>query len=121
MAVCQLDTHLRVAGTCVELADCQAGTIGGCYSLDQLKRCNLEGTAMVPVDCPEGQKCIDGKCGDFPYAPGQLRCVDAATKQECLADGSGWGDIRQAPAGQGKLRAGGAGALERASSTTAEA
>ena len=77
------DTHMCVAGTCAEEASCEPGTVDGCYSLSQVKQCNPQGTAMVPVDCPTDTFCIEGKCEEIDCVPGRSQCVDPETKQIC--------------------------------------
>lgn len=85
------DTDLCVDGKCVQEADCTAGEVDGCYSLSQYLECNAEGTAFVPVACPDGEICILGECIDSECIPGQAQCIDTSTKQICGDDGT-WGD-----------------------------
>jgi hypothetical protein len=92
-------THVCDNGSCVKLESCEPGDINGCYSLTAQKKCNPGGTAYVPVDCPEGEKCADGFCGEFECMPGQSICVDNKTKQTCLQDGSGYDEPTPCPTG----------------------
>lgn len=92
-------THVCSNGSCIKLESCEPGDINGCYSLTAVKQCNPEGTAYVPVDCPDGEKCADGYCGEFQCMPGQSVCFDNKTKQTCLQDGSGYDEPVPCPTG----------------------
>ncbi|MBM4356180.1 MAG: hypothetical protein FJ109_20710, partial [Deltaproteobacteria bacterium] len=92
------DTHFCSAGTCVKSETCTPGVVEGCYSLDSFKQCNLEGTGFIPVKCPAGQKCADGKCGEFDCLPGQAVCTDNKSKKSCGLDGT-WGEPEPCPEG----------------------
>ncbi len=92
------DTHFCSAGTCVKNETCTPGVVDGCYGLDSFKQCNLEGTGFIPVKCPDGQKCADGKCGEFDCLPGQAVCTDNKTKKACGLDGT-WGEPEACPEG----------------------
>lgn len=96
--VCQ-EGYICSSGTCVKLESCEPGDVKDCASLDALSICNEAGTAYEPKKCPEGEKCADGKCGEFECMPGQSICVDNGTKQGCLPDGSGWADPQACPDG----------------------
>ena len=103
VSVCP-DTHFCAAGTCIESESCTPGEISGCYSYDALKQCNLDGTGYIPFACPEGEKCANGKCGEFECSPGQAKCLDNGVKQVCSVDGY-WMDPEPCP--QGLLCVGG--------------
>jgi len=79
-----------LAGACVSAAPCEPGTISGCFSLSARKLCHVSGKGYVGIACPEGQKCADGKCGEFLCNPGVRQCEGPAAYIECLADGSAW-------------------------------
>jgi hypothetical protein len=85
------DTDLCVDGKCVQEADCTPGEIDGCYSLSQYLECNAEGTAFVPVTCPDAEICVLGECIDSECIPGQAQCIDTSTKKICGDDGV-WGE-----------------------------
>lgn len=92
VAFCPEETHQCLSSMCIELEPCMPGTLGECFSLTQIGRCNDEGTAFEPVNCPNGEKCIQDKCIDAVCIPGQSNCLDAQTKQSCLDDGTGWAE-----------------------------
>jgi hypothetical protein len=82
------ETHICAAGTCVEKADCEPGTVDGCYSLNQYKQCNEEGNAWIPVACAEGEFCVAGGCKVTDCLPGKAECVDPSTRHVCGDDGN---------------------------------
>jgi len=86
-------TMICLAGACVPAEACEPGTISGCFSLGARKLCHVSGKGYVGLECPEGQKCADGECGEFVCNPGVRQCEGAAAYVECLADGSGWGEV----------------------------
>ena len=92
------DTDLCVDGKCVQEADCTPGEVNGCYSLSQYLECNPEGTAFVPVTCPDAEICILGVCSATECIPGQAQCVDASTRKTCGDDGA-WGEPDPCAAG----------------------
>ena len=93
------ETHVCTAGTCVKLEPCTPGHIDGCYSLAELRQCNGDGTAYVPIPCPAQEKCILGQCIDPVCFPGQSMCLDGTTKQSCLDDGTAWAEPAPCEAG----------------------
>jgi len=92
-------THFCSAGTCVKKEPCTPGSVNGCYSMTAINKCNSDGTAYIPVNCAEGEKCADGVCGTFICMPGQAVCLDNKTTQSCLDNGSGWGPGEPCPEG----------------------
>ncbi|MFH1530387.1 MAG: IgGFc-binding protein [Pseudomonadota bacterium] len=98
------DMDLCVDGKCVQEADCEPGEVNGCYSLSQYLECNPEGTAFVPVNCPDAEICILGECSDTECIPGQAQCLDASTKKICGDDGT-WSEPD--PCGSGMTCVGG--------------
>ncbi|MBM4372528.1 MAG: IgGFc-binding protein, partial [Deltaproteobacteria bacterium] len=98
------DTHFCAMGTCVLLEDCTPGTVSDCFSYFQQTICNPEGTGYVPMDCPEGQLCVEGLCAETDCLPGQARCADAESKQVC-SDAGSWQEPE--PCGDGMTCVGG--------------
>ena len=98
VAICPAN-YMCSQSKCVQLADCEPGFIDGCYSLNELKVCNQDGTAFVPELCPGEEKCVEGACSLLNCFPGQSQCLDSGTKQTCKGDGSGWNDPEPCPDG----------------------
>ncbi len=89
VAVCPEGSFCYLDG-CVQSQPCTPGTFNGCISLSQQAICNPEGTAYVPYDCPEGQKCVDGMCSTTECIPGEARCQGEQAREVCSASGV-WG------------------------------
>lgn len=91
-------------GMCVKPDNCTPGAIDGCVSTTQLKQCNEDGSAWVPVNCMPGEACLLGECKVAECMPGQAKCLSAEVIQFCGDDGT-WAD--SSDCGGGKTCVGG--------------
>ena len=86
------DAQLCLDGICAAAEACEPNLISGCYSLTARRVCHPSGLGWVPMPCAEGELCVDGKCGALECTPGAGQCAGPEATQECLSDGSGWGE-----------------------------
>ena len=79
-----------LAGGCVTEQSCEPGEINGCYSLAAQNLCHASGKGYVPLDCSDGEKCVDGDCMVVVCVPFASQCMGPESYEQCLPDGSGW-------------------------------
>ena len=74
------------------MVNCTPNEVVGCTSDTAQRRCNATGSQYVSVDCPEGEFCLNGMCGDQRCIPNDTRCSqdDPRGVERCSADGTAW-------------------------------
>ena len=79
-------------GQCALPAECKPGEVGECAGYDTASVCAKDGKAWLPVYCPTGELCVQGKCKLTDCVPGISLCEGEQHYKTCLPDGSGWGE-----------------------------
>lgn len=67
-------TEVCVGGRCVPGADCDPGTIIGCWDETAQRVCNDAGSNYERRECEDGPYCFRGTCGTQICEPGQRSC-----------------------------------------------
>ena len=78
-----------MAGAGAPPARCTPGEQGLCVTDLIESVCDAEGLSYEERPCPEGQFCLNGRCGVMRCAPGALRCSLANPDQILSCDPSG--------------------------------
>jgi hypothetical protein len=87
LEACSSD-EICLAGACSAGVGCTPGSLSACASETSQSVCNTEGTAFVPIDCPESTWCFETFCGAQRCEPGTSRCDGDFDVLTCFPDGT---------------------------------
>ncbi len=87
LEACSSD-EICLAGQCSAGVGCTPGSLSACASETTQSQCNAEGTAFVPIECPEGTWCFETLCGLQRCEPGTSRCDGDFDVLTCTDDGT---------------------------------
>lgn len=80
-----------VGGRCVPGADCDPGTVIGCWDQTSQRVCNDAGSNYEQRDCEDGLFCFRGECGTQICEPDSRSCdEDGRFVQICAGTGEEW-------------------------------
>ena len=92
---CPVD-EVCVGGACVPGADCEPGTVIGCFDETALRECNDAGSDYERSSCEDGEFCFRGECGSQICEPDERGCdEDGRYVELCAASGEEWVRIEE--------------------------
>lgn len=89
-------SEVCVGGACVPGADCDPGTVIGCWDETAQRTCNDAGSNYERSACPDGEFCFRGECGSQVCEAGDRGCDEDGRYIELCADsGEEWVRIEE--------------------------
>lgn len=84
-------------GTLPDGGQCRPGVARGCATETAQAICNDDGTGVIERECPDGEWCLFGECGDQRCQPDTLHCQSPEMVETCNADGTGYENAEACP------------------------